>query len=252
MTDPSSAIPDFSAYTEEQLVDVLRMTVADGAPSGKGAAEMRVHAVCAFGDRLRFALIKALPLDAMALLVSFVENDEHGWDDLRFESAITLCEAKHPGGRALLGSLSDPRRRFDAIKALGRVADDEDVKIVLRRISGGWFVAWPDRLAASAVLSAVGDVEGGRYFENRLSSNWQFAKRALAIHLLGDVRHPRAFEQLSVLAQSGDRKERSVAIRALGHLADHRGKDVITAMRGASAHDPELQEDMRYALELLA
>lgn len=258
MSKPSEAPVSDGAPSEAMLVDDPSVPVETLVAALRRAdnEELQIQAACALGDRLRFYQLESLPLDAMAILVQIVEHSgapgkaNKSWSELRFEAAVTLCEARHPGGRALLHCLSDPRRRFDAIKALSRVASDNDVKIVLRRIARGLLVSWPDRLAASAVLSAEGDEEHGQYFWHRLTSKWFAHKRALALHLLGDVRHPKAYSVLSELVNSTDPAERSVAIRALGHLADPQARALLAPL-AARTNDEVLAADVSYALSLL-
>jgi HEAT repeat protein len=78
-----------------------------------------------------------------------------------------------------------------------------------------------------------------------LASRWFNARRAMAVHLLGDLRHPEAYAMLMALAERRGDKWRPVAIRALGLLGDERA---VAALR---SFDGDVEEDVKYALDLL-
>ena len=227
----------FEDATADQLAEALRSETG----------ERRTQAACAAGDRLRFHEI--FLSDSLRSALSEIVSSEATWSDLRYESAIALCEAADPAGESLLELLHHKDRRFDAIKALSRLRT-ERVRVALRQVSSRWLLPWTDRLVASAALSALGDESGAAYFNQRLASRYFPMRRAMALHLLGDLRHPQAFELLTRIADTPDDLGRGVAIRALGHLGDKRALGPLQAIALAASAD--LKEDLSYAFDLLA
>ncbi len=231
-----SAEDPLTHASAEALTSALRQT-AD--------AELRVRAACAAGDQLRLGELAALPRDLREALCAATEDV--GTDissDLRFEAAIALCEAHdEAAAEVLLDALDDKHRRFDAVKALSRLRD-ERVKQALRRAASRLLWPWHDRLVASAACAVLGDSEGARYFERTLASRWFPSRRAMALHLLGELRHPEAFGVLLDIAEQPHDPWRAVAIRALGHLGDRRAVPRLRAFSG-------VEEDVEYALDLL-
>jgi HEAT repeat protein len=211
--------------------------------------ETRVRAACAVGDQLRFGEIVALEAMLRDELVKAAKDGGNGFTDLRFEAAIALCEARDAEGEALLGALDIKERRFDAVKALSRLRT-EPVKKALAFMAERRLIPWVDRLVASAACAVLGDKQGARYFEKTLVSRWFQSRRAMALHLLGELRHPEAFAILMGLADSHE-PARAVAIRALGHLGDKRAIGPLEAISEKNPHDKDLHEDLRYALDLL-
>jgi HEAT repeat protein len=212
--------------------------------------ETRVRAACAVGDQLRFKEIPGLDPALRDELVKAARDASHGFSDLRFEAAIALCEAHDPEGAALLDALDIKERRFDAVKALSRLKT-EPVRKALAAMAERRLIPWVDRLVASAACAVLGDKHGARYFEKTLVSRWFPSRRAMALHLLGELRHPEAFAILMGLADS-DQPARAVAIRALGHLGDKRAIRKLRAISARHPNDKDLHEDLRYALDLLS
>ncbi len=207
----------------------------------------RVRAACAIGDQLRFGKLEltATLHDKLVPLLR-AEDKSSEWDDLRFEAAIALAEARDPSAEILGEALGESRRRFDALKALSRLAPTPALREAVEHIFKRWLLFWPDRLAAAAVLTVWGDSEATAHFESTLAGA-KAERRALAIHLLGDLRMPQAFERLSAIAHDEKDKARGAAVRALGHLFDPRARALIAPF----AADETVAEDVTYALELL-
>ena len=212
--------------------------------------ETRVRAACAVGDQLRFKEITALETPLRLELVKAAKDASIGFSDLRFEAAIALCEARDPEGAVLLDALELKDRRFDAVKALSRL-DTEPVRNTLAFVARRMLIPWADRLVASAACAVLGDRDGARYFEKMLTTRWFLSRRAMALHLLGELRHPEAFTVLSGLAGSVGDPARPVAIRALGHLGDKRAVKQLQEIFAAQPEGADLHEDLRYALDLL-
>lgn len=206
--------------------------------------ERRIQAACATGDRLRGGEIEYSP-ELKEALHEIMQN-QRGWTDLRFETAIALCEAHDVAGEALTSALKSRRRRFDAVKALSAL-NTPRVRETLRALAKRWFLPWPDRLVVAAALSVLGDEASGAYFHQRLSAHRPADRRALALHLLGDLRHPIAYSTLTAIADSPNDPARGAAIRALGHLGDRRAADRLRVI----SVPQEMQEDVVYALSLL-
>lgn len=229
MVDP------FEVASAAELADALRM---------EPELERRIQAACAAGDRLRAGEIDYTP-ELQSALHEILQN-ERGWTDLRFETAIALCEAHDIAGEALTSVLQTRRRRFDAVKALSAL-NTPGVREKLRALAKKWFLPWQDRLAVAAALSVLGDEVSGAYFHQRLVARRPGDRRALALHLLGDLRHPLAYSTLTAIADAPEDPARGTAIRSLGHLGDPRSIDKIRALQSQA----EVQEDALYALALL-
>lgn len=212
--------------------------------------ETRVRAACAVGDQLRFDEIDALDPALRAELVKCAKDDSIGFSDLRFEACIALCEAKDQEGAVLVDALELKERRFDAVKALSRL-DTPAVRKTLGFMAQRRLIPWVDRLVASAACAVLGDKTGAAYFEKTLTSRWFRSRRAMALHLLGELRHPEAFVILMGLAESMGEPARPVAIRALGHLGDKRAIVKLKAISERNPNDKDLHEDLAYALDLL-
>jgi HEAT repeat protein len=210
--------------------------------------ERRIDAACAAGDQLRFGEIAALDPELRQALANIAGDDSRDWDALRFEAAIALCEARDHLGAVLVETLDDRDRRFDACKALSRL-QREEVRQGLHALTARFFLSWSDRLVAAAACAVLGDKEGGQYFERMLVSRWFGARRAMALHLLGELRHPDAFSVLTAILENTQEPARAVAIRALGHLGDARAVAILKALAPNAGED--LTEDLRYALDLL-
>jgi len=205
--------------------------------------ERRIRACCAIGDQLRFAELKALTPGLREALVACTKREE--FDDLAYEASIALCEARDEAGSVLLRLLNDKSRRFDATKALSRLRGD-DVRSVLGKQARRMLLPWPDQLVASAACAVFGDKEGAAYFEKTLTARFFTSRRAMALHLFGELRHPEAFVVLMSIAEREGDPYRPVAIRALGHLGDQRAVEKLRLFSKS-----EVEEDVRYALDLL-
>jgi HEAT repeat protein len=229
MTDP------FEVASAEELAQALRE---------ERDVERRTQAACAAGDRLRAGEIVCTP-ELQSALHDIMQN-QRGWTDLRFEAAIALCEAHDIAGEALTSALKLRHRRFDAVKALANLPTPR-VRASLRALVRRWFLPWQDRLVIAAALSVMGDEAGGAPFQEQLTSRRSATHRAMALHLLGDLRHPLAFATLSAIAEAPSDPARGAAVRALGHLGDPRAAEKLRALQAAS----EIQEDVSYALALL-
>ena len=206
--------------------------------------ERRIQAACATGDRLRASEIDYTP-ELQAALHDILQT-ERGWTDLRFETAIALCEAHDIAGEALTSALKIRHRRFDAVKALSSM-NTPRVRETLRALAKRWLLPWPDRLTVAAALSVMGDEVSGAYFHQRLASRRQNDRRAMALHLLGDLRHPLAYSMLTAIAEARLTTP-PAAPRFAGSatLGDKRAVAIIRAIP-----DPALAEDISYAFELL-
>jgi hypothetical protein len=211
--------------------------------------ETRVRAACAVGDQLRFKELTTLEGPLLAELVKAAKDESIGFSDLRFEAAIALCEARRIEGEVLIQALEIRERRFDAVKALSRL-DTPAIRKALGFMALRRLIPWADRLVASAACAVLGDKTGAAYFEKTLTSRWFASRRAMALHLLGELRHPEAFGILMGLADSHGEPARPVAIRALGHLGDKRALSKLQAMAEDKTSE-DVSEDLRYALDLL-
>lgn len=230
MVDP------FEVASPEELAHALRE---------ERDLERRIQAACAIGDRLRDGGIAFTP-ELQAALHETMQN-ERGWTDLRFETAIALCEAHDIAGEAITTTLNTRSRRFDAVKALAAL-NTPRVREQLRLLAKKWFLSWQDRLVVAAALSVIGDEVSGAFFHERLIARRPFERRALALHLLGDLRHPLAYSTLTAIADTADDPARGTAIRALGHLNDKRSADHLRSL----GVPEDMRDDVDYALALLA
>ena len=187
-----------------------------------------VRAACAGWRSTSLRKTRASTAALREALTVFVRTDDprgESGDDLRFEAAITLCEANDPNAAILSEALGESKRRFDALKALyrtfrqtlpaGRQSRKRFQKMVL--VLAGSFGGGRRR-------SRDGEAQGEAFFEKTLTrSDGPMYRRALAVYLLGDLRMANAFERLTKIAEDeSDAARGGTAIRAIGHLQDPR------------------------------
>ena len=221
-------------------IPVLRELLQHESPG------MRGDAACALGDRVRAREVTGLDPAVCEEIAALLGDPE---PQVRLEAAIALAEIRDRRATDVLISATHARTwRLDAVRALGTLGDPQAIR-PLTRLMRRFLMPWADRLQAAAALCALGDPDGQRYLLERLSTRRK-PERAAAIHFLGESHHPRALELLCALLADPDDPMRDVAARALGQLSDARAREPLERARGGA--DPEFDEDIDRALEMLA
>lgn len=168
---------------------------------------------------------------------------------VRVAVATALADAgDRRGVPALVEAVDHRLARVDALLALGRLGVPEG-EAPARRILGRLFSNAFERVAAAAVLAALGREDGRKYLLARADRRRR-ADRQMAIELLGERGVGGAAELLRDIAARADDPARGPALRAWAALGDDEGRRACAAALLDEREDPDVRMDAAEGLLL--
>ena len=205
---------------------------------------------------VRLQVVHALtPLGIDAVRDAFLERLGDADRLVRVAAAVAVAVAGEPASvPVLLDGLSSRRTRFDALVALRDVAPRapehrDAVEKAVRAIFGGLLTNRFDRLAAAAVLAALGDGEAARYVLDRARKGK--LDRPVAIEWMGELRIPEG--EALLLSVARDRRDpfRGAALRGLGAYGAGEALQLCAEALCDESEDPDVRCDAAEGLLLL-
>jgi HEAT repeat protein len=206
----------------EELEPFLASHIADES------YEVRLEAVGQLADLAR--------PQTRSLLATALEDPAYG---VRFEAARGMAALQHGAGfDILVQALERGPLRFRALGALAELGDERAIPAI-QRLHRRLLLPAFERTQAAGALAKLGDGDAARWLGERVKKK-RGADRHLAVELLGEVRAPGAFEQLSAIVEDPADPVRGAAARGLGRLKDLRAEALLERVlrdEGASFED---------------
>lgn len=189
-----------------------------------------------------------LPQVPDAFAAALGDEDER----VRTTAASALAHAGDARGfDVLLAALDRRDTREEALYALRHLAgrgDDQALARGVRRIFGALLASRTERVAAAAVLAALGDREGTAHLVERAGKRGH--DRPLALELVGELRLAEAEPLLLATAHSRTDPYRGTALRALGSLQVAEARQLCTEALLDPAEDLDVRCDAAEGLLL--
>lgn len=172
-------------------------------------------------------------------------------DQVRFDAAIGLSAlADKSGVEVLLANVDDKHRRFFALGALMRLAEERGREPARRVLTKRFFISEFERAQAAGLLAKLGDDEGRRYLLDRVGRK-RADDRGLAMELCGELKLTEALPALRTAMADKRELFRGTAARSLGLLRDADSTAALVAMARDTSEDLGVRCDAMEGLMFL-